>query len=108
MKRGLLQKMANTVDRATYLKAAIELKQKIFDEISRKYPKVSGEPMGFWIDVDVEIGGQGSATPGVIGIRLDNNFGVVSWDEAEQWSSALHEAVLIAEDFPYLGYKVED
>ena len=92
-----------TVSLADYATAKCAKQDRIDEMLDKTYGKICG----FWaseiVDIWYEIN-----EDGIVGIRMDNNFGVVNGMDAIKFASALQYAAMLAADFEYLGMKVAE
>ena len=91
-----------TVGRKDFELARSEWLEHISDVLNSEFDDIAGFKAGDIVDIDIEE----SAKSGVVGIRMDNNFGVVGGIDAITFAEALELAARIANDFKYLGYLV--
>ena len=76
---------------------------EIHDELDRVYGRIAGFKASEIVDIWFECNDDG-----VVGIRMDNNFGVVNGDDAVKFANALAYAAELAADFEYLGARVAE
>ena len=74
----------------------------IQDELNEEFGTIAQFKAGYIVDIDFE---ENKAT-GTVGVRMDNNFGVVTANSAVEFADALAYAARMARGFPYLGYTV--
>lgn len=91
------------VELAEFERERDEFLDNLFDELDEKYGDIGGFQAGNIVDINFE-----ARLNGIIGIRIDNNFGIVDWSELDQFTVALTYAVARAREFRYLGYKVAE
>jgi hypothetical protein len=75
---------------------------EISEALNDEYGTIAGFKAGYIVDIDFE---ESKAT-GVVGIRMNNDFGVVSGDSAVEFSEALAYAAQLASKFKYLGCQI--
>ena len=75
--------------------------ERIYDKLDSNFPGIAGFVPSDIVDVDFEIGPDSK-----VGIRIDNNFGVVEADDAVLFADALAFATKVASEFQYLGHEV--
>ena len=93
-----------TVGRKDFELAREELLEHISQVLNSEFDDIAGFKAGDIVDIDIE---ENKAT-GVVGIRMDNDFGVVGGENAILFAEALELAARIANDFKYLGMVVSD
>lgn len=90
-----------TVSMYDFTTAKFAKQDRIGKVLDREYERICG----FWASEIVSIWYEVSQD-GIVGIRMDNNFGVVNGDDAIKFAKALARAAELAADFEYLGAKV--
>lgn len=90
-----------TVSVNDYTGAKLRKQAEIGEALDKEYGSICGfrasEIVDIWYEVNED---------GIVGIRMDNNFGIVNGMDAIEFASALQYAAMLAADFEYLGAKV--
>lgn len=81
-----------------YITARDAKMKEIRSELDRVYGRIAGHRASEIVDIWYELDRRG-----VVGIRMDNNFGVVDGNDAVKFANALAYAAELAADFEYLG-----
>ena len=89
------------VDFKDFEKARLKHIDHIRSVLDSEFEYIAGFKAGHIVDIDFEV-----SKDGKVGVRMDNNFGVVGGVDAITFAEALELAARIANDFEYLGYEV--
>ena len=98
----MLKSNGKTVSRIRFKKESDRYLKRISRILTKQFGKIGGFDAGNIVDIDFE-----ADKDGIVGLRLDNNFGVVNRNDAVKFADALAYATRIAYDFKYLGCTVE-
>ena len=93
-----------TITYEDFVDANERLRQEVRRLLNEHYGEIAGHCAGDIVDIWLEVGRR----DGVVGIRMDNNFGVVSGEEAVRFADALQYAARIAAQSDILGCEVAD
>ena len=91
----------NTISMDDFTTAKFAKQARIGEMLDKTYGRICG----FWASEIVDIWYEVNED-GVVGIRMDNDFGVVNGIDAIEFASALQYAARLAADFECLGAKV--
>jgi hypothetical protein len=90
-----------TVSVNDYTGAKLRKQVAIGEALDEEYERICG----FWASEIVDIWYEVNED-GIVGIRMDNDFGVVNGEDPIKFAKALARAAELAADFEYLGAKV--
>lgn len=91
-----------TVTREAFEAERLAALNEIAEALNDEYGTISGFKAGYIVDIDFEV----NKATGAVGIRMDNDFGVVSGDSAVEFAEALAYAARLASKFEYLGCQI--
>ena len=93
----------NQVSFDDFKHARNKMYKRIEDELNKEFVEIAGWPAGKIIDINICFDRHN-----IVGIRLDNNFGIVNGTDAIRFAEALAFAARIAAEFEYLDWEIVD